>query len=506
MKSKQKKNNSLSQGYLKLSGLLLFTGILITGVVMVCSAVTSFADTEKNALRQSCETLASNISATYTHQNDTPEGEEWRNFDFDAVRELMQTTKKECNLHGLILYEKGGGMIYGTYSESEVPYLATPAVRAHLVTDDYSEIGYYTNDAVDPQLCCVIPFSLEENKISTDTSTDNPEEQEMQETVRLQFYLGAVTDASSLTDYTIMLVRNLVVCLLISILVFMVLFRLGAGQLDKQFEEITQVAGQYAEGEFSARVSLPEQASLYALGCTLNRMAEFIEQNENTRRNFVANVSHELRTPMTTIGGFADGILDGTIPPEQHKKYIKIIDDEIHRLKTLVNSMLNLTKFESGEMQIRFENLDIAQLLIRTVLMFEKRITNKNVDVEGLEDISLMVKADKDLMFQVLYNLIENAVKFVNEDGIISFSVHEENGKAYIMVKNTGEGLANDELPKIFDRFYKTDTSRSQDKTGLGLGLSIARKIVHLHGGHIVVKSVKGEYTAFEVQIPVNGA
>ena len=501
MKSKQKKSSSLSQGYLKLSGLLLLTGILVTGVVMVCSAVTSLTNTEKNALRQNCETLASNISATYMHQKDSPEGEEWQNFDFDAVMELMQTTKKECNLHGLILYEKGGAMIMTTYSEIEVPYLVTPAVRAHLIDDDYTEIGYYTNDALKPQLCCVVPFFVEEN-IPEEAET---EEAETKKPIMLQFYIGAVADASSLSDYTLMLVRNLVICLLVSILVFMFLFHIGAGQLDKQFDEITQVAGQYAEGEFSARVALPEHATLYAFGCTLNRMAEFIEQNETTRRNFVANVSHELRTPMTTIGGFADGILDGTIPPEQHKKYLKIIADEIHRLKTLVNSMLNLTKFESGEMQIRLENLDIAQLLIRTVLMFEKRITNKNVDVQGLEDISLMVKADKDLMFQVLYNLIENAVKFVNEGGVISFSVHEENGTAYIMVKNTGEGLADDELPKIFDRFYKTDTSRSQDKTGLGLGLSIARKIVHLHGGHIVVKSIKGEYTAFEVQIPVNG-
>ncbi len=505
MKSKQKKNSSLSQGYLKLSGLLLFTGILVTGVVMVCSAVTSLTTTEKNALRQNCETLASNISATYMHQKDAPEGYEEMNFDFEAVGELMQTTRKECNLHGLILYDKNGAMIMSTYSEIEVPYLVTPAVRTHLATDDYAEVGYYTSDAVDPQLCCVVPFFVEEKNVPTDTSTDDTEKEDMQEPVMLQFYLGAVADASSLTDYTIMLVKNLVICLLVSILVFMILFHIGAGRLDEEFDKISEVAGQYAEGEFSARVSLPEHANLYAFGCTLNRMAEFIEQNETTRRNFIANVSHELRTPMTTIAGFADGILDGTIPPEQHKKYIKIITDEIHRLKTLVNSMLNLTKFESGEMQIRLENLDIAQLLIRTVLMFEKRITNKNVDVEGLEDISLIVKADKDLMFQVLYNLIENAVKFVNEGGIISFSVREENGTAYIEVKNTGEGLADDELPKIFDRFYKTDTSRSQDKTGLGLGLSIARKIVHLHGGHIVVKSVRGEYTAFEVQIPVNG-
>ena len=136
--------------------------------------------------------------------------------------------------------------------------------------------------------------------------------------------------------------------------------------------------------------------------------------------------------------------------------------------------------------------------------MFEKRISDKHVEVEGLEDAELVVKADEDLMFQVLYNLIENAVKFVNEGGTISFAMRTEKDIAYIEIRNTGEGLKDDELPKIFDRFYKTDTSRSKDKTGLGLGLSIARKIVHLHQGHIVVKNVRGEYTSFEVQIPVD--
>ena len=359
-------------------------------------------------------------------------------------------------------------------------------IRSYLEMDDYMQMGYFTQDANQPQMLCAIRFFVE--------SKDG--------NIRC-FYLSALGDASNVQQYSGMLVRSLIVCLLIAVLVFMVLFHFGASRLDDQFEAVSDVTKQYAEGEFSARVELPEHAALYPFGCTINRMAEFIEQNESTRRNFVANVSHELRTPMTTIGGFADGILDGTIPPEQHTKYIKIIAEEIHRLRTLVNSMLNLTKFEAGEMALRLTNVDISKLLIKTVLMFEKRINDKHVDVEGLEDISLTIKADEDLIFQVMYNLIENAVKFVNEGGTISFAVREERGKAYITFKNTGEGLADDELPKIFDRFYKTDTSRSQDKTGLGLGLSIARKIVHLHSGHIVVRSVKGEYTLFEVQLPV---
>ncbi len=468
------KNSAVSQSYLKLSGSLLLFGILLTGVIMICSAVASYRETIETAIRQNCEALVSNIKEVFISPEDMPNTE---------IVKLVRTAEIEYG-YDMFVYDENGKELYpGASGETNI---LTPTVRSYLSRDDFIQIGYYTSGAEEAQICCAIRFYLED------------EEQNVS-----QYYLAAVSNAGMVQEYSMMLTRNLILCLLAVTVIFMLLFRLGAGKLDNQLDEITKVANQYAEGEFSARVNLPGQANLYSLGCTLNRMAEFIEQNETTRRNFVANVSHELRTPMTTIAGFADGILDGTIPPAQHKKYLKIITEEIHRLKTLVQSMLNLTKFEAGEMQIHLAETDIAKLLIKTVLMFEKRINDKHVDVEGLEDVSLKVRADEDLMFQVLYNLIENAVKFVNPGGVISFQVYEEDSIAHICIKNTGEGLADDELPKIFDRFYKTDTSRSQDKTGLGLGLSISRKIVHLHQGHIVVKSVKDEYTSFEVQIPV---
>ena len=459
----KKKGLGLSDGYFRLGGLLLFVGILLTGAVMGCTAVVAYRDTVQTALRQSCETLSVNITEVYSRNSRTAE---------ESIAKLIRTAEGEYNIR-LWLYNEEGEQLYP--AENNGIRLLTASVRSYLEADDYMQMGYFTRDAEQPQMCCAIRFFVE-----------FPDSQ-----VKC-CYLVALGDASNVQQYSGMLVRSLIVCLLIAVLVFMVLFHFGASRLDDQFEAVSDVTKQYAEGEFSARVVLPEHAALYPFGCTINRMAEFIEQNESTRRNFVANVSHELRTPMTTIGGFADGILDGTIPPDQHRKYLKIIAEEIHRLRTLVNSMLNLTKFEAGEMALRITSVDIAQLLIKTVLMFEKRINDKHVEVEGLEDLSLTIKADEDLIFQVCYNLIENAVKFVNEGGTISFSVREEKGKAFISFKNTGDGLRTDELPKIFDRFYKTDTSRSQDKTGLGLGLSIARKIVHLHSGHIIVRSVRG--------------
>lgn len=468
------KNSPISKSYLRLSGILMLSGILLTGVIMICSAVASYKDTISRAIWQNCEALVTNISEVYQTPEDMKK--------LDVVR-LIRTAELEYG-YKIWIYNENGEVLYA--GKSDELGVLTPAIRSYLRTDDFIQLGYYTSDATSAQFCCALRFYLEDENKDV-----------------MQYYLASVSDAGMVQEYSGMLVRNLILCLLITLLLFLILFRIGAKRLDKQLNEITDVTEKYAEGEFSARVELPEHANLYALGCTMNRMAEFIEQNESTRRSFIANVSHELRTPMTTIGGFADGILDGTIPESQHKKYIQIIADEIHRLKTLVNSMLNLTKFETGAMQIQLQTIDISKLLIKTVLMFEKRIGEKHVDVEGLEDSALFVKADEDLMFQVLYNLIENAVKFVNEKGVISFSLYTEDKIAHICVKNTGEGLADDELSKVFDRFYKTDTSRSKDKTGLGLGLSISRKIVHLHQGHIVVKSVKGEYTCFEVQIPV---
>jgi signal transduction histidine kinase len=205
---------------------------------------------------------------------------------------------------------------------------------------------------------------------------------------------------------------------------------------------------------------------------------------------------------MTTIGGFVDGILDGTVPKARQNEYLVLISKEIKRLRILISSMLNMTRFESGTMRPNFTETNLTDLVIQTVLMFEKRIEEKNLDVVGLDSGRISAVVDADLMQQVIYNLVENAVKFVNVNGTLSFRFEHDDGWYVIGIKNTGEGLKNNEIQQVFDRFYKTDSSRGKDTTGLGLGLSISRKIVHLHDGHIVVKSVYGEYTEFLIQIP----
>ena len=164
--------------------------------------------------------------------------------------------------------------------------------------------------------------------------------------------------------------------------------------------------------------------------------------------------------------------------------------------------MLNISKYEAGELKLQTEDFDITELTVKTVLLFEKRIEGKRIDIRGLDTDRFFVNADKDLIQQVIYNLTENAVKFVNDGGYISYDFRSEDKNVFVTIRNSGEGLKKNEINKVFDRFYKTDESRGKDKTGVGLGLSIVRSIVKLHEGSILVRSKQGEYTEFEFSVP----
>ncbi|MBQ8961921.1 MAG: HAMP domain-containing histidine kinase [Ruminococcus sp.] len=306
-------------------------------------------------------------------------------------------------------------------------------------------------------------------------------------------------DISSFTVMTVLVYTAFaMICIFLSYLILKRRIRRHSN-FESEFMRITE---KYSKGDFSETIPTNMNGRLKELADRINSLASDIESSEDTSKTFIANVSHELRTPMTTIGGFVDAILDGTIKKSQQQEYLIIVSNEIKRLRIVISSMLNMTRFESGTLSPNFRETNLTDLVIQTVLMFEKRIEDKGLSVEELDSSRLMAVVDADLMQQVIYNLVENAVKFVNEGGTLSFSFEEVDGICMIGIRNTGEGLKNTEIQQVFDRFYKTDSSRGKDITGLGLGLSISRKIVHLHNGHIVVKSVYGEYTEFQIQIP----
>ena len=225
-----------------------------------------------------------------------------------------------------------------------------------------------------------------------------------------------------------------------------------------------------------------------------NTMADSLETSEQRRNAFIANVSHELKTPMTTIAGFADGILDGTIPKDQEDKYLATIADETRRLSRLVRSMLDMSRLEStGEDLTRRREFDISEKIVSTMLSFEARANDKQLDVDlQLPEDSMQVLADPDAITRVLYNLMDNAVKFAAPGSTLCVSLWKSEGKAYVSVRDHGETIPPDDLTFIFDRFHKSDRSRSLDRDGVGLGLYLVKSILDAHGEDIAVTSRDG--------------
>lgn len=315
-------------------------------------------------------------------------------------------------------------------------------------------------------------------------------------------YVFMSTSAQSMNAYV---TDNLQVFFLSALgvltLTFIVLYALTY-RMVRPLRQMAAATRAFGEGDFSVRVPVEGKDEVAELAAALNSMAVSLSSVEGMRRSFVANVSHELKTPMTTIAGFIDGILDGTIPPEKRDDYLKIVSEEIKRLSRLVRSMLNIARIEAGELELRPDLFDVNDTVIRTVFTFEQPLEAKNIEVRGLDGGKVMVEADPDLIHQVVYNLIENAVKFCNEGGFIDVNYSEDDSYTSVGIRNTGDGIPKDEIPHIFDRFYKADKSRSRDKGGAGLGLHIVRSIVNLHGGDIIVRSVEGEYCEFVFTIP----
>lgn len=273
--------------------------------------------------------------------------------------------------------------------------------------------------------------------------------------------------------------------------------------MSRPLRQMSAAAKKFAVGDFSVRVKVRSDDEIGELANAFNYMADSLSSSEGMRRTFISNVSHELKTPMTTIAGFIDGMLDGTIPPERQPHYMKIVSNEVKRLSRLVTSMLSLSRIDRGELKVSRQNFDLFSMLITILASFEQKIIERKLHISGLEDFrSITVNADPDLMYQVIYNLIENAVKFTNEGGTIHFGVEETRYDISVMISNTGAGIAPEDIRFIFDRFYKTDKSRSMDKKGMGLGLFIAKTIMRLHGGDIFVDSRVNEYTRFTFRLP----
>lgn len=311
------------------------------------------------------------------------------------------------------------------------------------------------------------------------------------------------SDASQINAFSEMILRIFALSAFAALAISFFAIGIFSYNMVKPLRQMADAARKFGKGDFSVRVNESSNDEVGELAVAFNNMADSLASSENVRKSFVANVSHELKTPMTTIAGFIDGILDGTIPPERQKHYLSIVSDEIRRLSRLVRSMLDLSRIDSGEMRLNYQQFDIVSILVTILLTFEQEIDKRKIEIRGLDNVkAAMVYGDPDLIHQVIYNLIENAVKFTDESGYIEFEIEDWSDRTVFSVKNSGKGIEKEELALIFERFYKTDKSRSKDKKGLGLGLYLVRTIIRLHGGEITADSVLDQYCRFSFFIP----
>ncbi len=262
----------------------------------------------------------------------------------------------------------------------------------------------------------------------------------------------------------------------------------------KPLKEMAAATRKFAHGEFDVRVDTDgRQDEIGELAASFNSMAEALAKSDAKRSEFISNVSHELKTPMTTIAGFADGILDGTIPVERQEEALKTISAETRRLSRLVRNMLDLSRLQSTDTIATQEPFDICETMARILVSLEPKINAKALDVVAdFPDESLKVWGDRDAITQVGYNLLDNAIKFSRHGGHLGLSIATKGNKAYISIRDEGETIPPEELPLIFDRFHKTDHSRSVDREGVGLGLYIVKTILNTHREDITVTSQDG--------------
>ena len=325
-----------------------------------------------------------------------------------------------------------------------------------------------------------------------------------QRSVGLVIVSTPVSSALSLLDK--LADTYLLICVLV-VAVAVLVITLMARRQSFPLKEMARAASDFGHGRLDARVSIDADSpqEVQELALAFNNMASSLQKSEYQRQEFVANVSHELKTPMTTISGYVDGMLDGTIPPEKHSHYMALVSQETKRLSRLVRSMLDISRMQNqaGFPPESLTQFDLCECMGKVLITFEQKIVDKHLMVDvAFPEHPVYARANSDAITQVVYNLVDNAVKFCPEGGRLTVSVREGGDKVYAAVGNDGDTIPPEELPLVFDRFHKLDKSRAQNRDGWGLGLYIVKNMIDRHGENISVTSQEGK-TEFTFTLPL---
>ena len=457
------------------------------GTTMLIFVANYWEDEKKNNLIENANQVASVIKAAsnYNSVNRTIIVE-----DPELFTITISTISKSVDADIFVVNNKGKSQYCSDYKEGECTHLDKPIssdILAKTAVGTFFECGDLDGYYEDTHYTAGVPIIV--NEAGTE---------------EIVAYCYVSTKSSFVAGLTMAMMRMFFTAAVITMLISLVFIYILSYKMARPLRQMSDAAKKFAVGDFSSRVTVTGDDEVGELALAFNHMADSLTASEGMRRSFIANVSHELKTPMTTIAGFVDGMLDGTIPPERHKHYMKIVSLEVKRLSRLVQSMLSLSRIDNGELKLNCREFEMFSVIVNVLAGFEQKISEKNLQIKGLEDIrKLKVNADPDLMHQVIYNLIENAVKFTNQNGYIYFSAIETKYDITVAIENSGPGIPPEDIRYVFDRFYKTDKSRSMDKKGMGLGLFITKSIMRLHGGYIYVESEPDKYCRFTFKLPL---
>ena len=322
--------------------------------------------------------------------------------------------------------------------------------------------------------------------------------------------IGIVIVSSPIDSTLEIMTRITEIFVFVSVLVVVVaviIMTIFARRQSAPLKDMAKAASAFGHGDLTARVNTGGRYSeeVEELALAFNNMASSLQKSEYQRQEFIANVSHELKTPMTTISGYVDGILDGTVPTEKKRHYLQLVSDETKRLSRLVRSMLDISRLQDqgGIPEEQLTRFDLTECAGQVLISFEQKITAKGLEVDvDMPELPVYIQACQDQITQVIYNLLDNAIKFCPDGGTLALSVSEAGTKAYVSVTNDGETIPPEELPLVFDRFHKLDKSRSQNRDSWGLGLHIVKTIIGFHGENISVTS-RDNKTTFTFTMPL---
>ncbi len=466
---------------------------VMLGLILLCMTLLGagfFSLSYRYQLKEIQTTLDRNAGFISSYANaaltkgDSLGDEDFINYIRSAVL-LTDTTVLVCNTSGQVLCAAGSNL--GEEFSSSQSLFMVPAWATNQLLKSQSYSGVTTfNDMLTGK--CYVTGQL------LSPLLQDPVTGEYVSSGVPAGLLFVAADATSVLEFLHSTFQLFFITAAAVLLISLVICSITVQRMVDPLKGICAFAHKFAHGEVDTRVTeyTNRNDEIGELAIAFNAMADSLAQAEQKRSEFVANVSHELKTPMTTIAGFADGILDGTIPPEEERKYLGIISSETRRLSRLVRAMLDLSRLQSDE-RLAQQQFDISETLVRTLLSLESKVNDKSLEVSmDLPEGAVPVWGDQDAITQVCYNLLDNAIKFSRQGGTLGLSVATKGLKTYVSISDEGETIPPEELSLIFDRFHKTDRSRSMDRDGVGLGLYIVKTILNSHKEDIVCESENG--------------